>query len=149
MIKWTICAQIIWLFGHFDCSILGNKEKSFKISITKLRPMSYVWLYSVNVMLCLCDAFVTWWCDWWFSCIYPINQNSILYLLHFCLDYLFSLSYTTFLKLLLKLGPFWLCFDHVMTKLWVSLDHVVNQLVISWEQVGPSCKEVMIKLGLS
>ena len=116
MIKWTICAQIIWLFCHFDCSILGNKEKSFKIiiiklrlneqvcaqiiwlfskfdwfvfgnklksfkiSITRLRPMSYVWLYSVNVMLCLYDAFVIWWCDWWFSCIYPINQNSILYL---------------------------------------------------------------------
>ena len=139
MIKWTICAQIIWLFGHFDCSILGNKEKSFKISITKLRPMSYVWLYSVNVMLCLCDAFVTWWCDWWFSCIYPINQNSILYLLHFCLDYLFFIILFHISQVIAQVRAilivFWSCYDQVMSKFGPCCEPVSDQLGTSWTKL--------------
>ena len=114
-----------------------------------------IFVDSVNVMRCLCGAFVMCCCmhiivicD--FFCIYPIIQTLSCILLDFWPNYLIFIILFHISQVSAQVrSMFWLCYDPVMTKSWVSYDHVGNKLVISWEPVGPSCNQFMTKLGPS
>ena len=106
------------------------------------------WDVCVVHLWCVAVCILLWYVI--FSCIYPIIQTLSCILLDFWPNYLFFIIPFHISQISAQVrAMFWLCYDHVITKLWGSYDHVGNKLVISWEQVGPSCNQFMIKLGLS